>query len=86
MAATAVCGLYSPVCGLLPSDTEGEKRMEPNRTDGDERDKQRKNRQPDNPQLRARAEHDDDLDGQLGPDELPDPVEVVMNLEAKRHH
>jgi hypothetical protein len=28
----------------------------------------------------------EELDGQLGPDELPDPEEVVMNLEAKRHH
>ena len=24
-------------------------------------------------------------EGQLGPDELPDPVEVVMNHEAKTH-
>jgi hypothetical protein len=29
---------------------------------------------------------DDDIDGQLGPDELPDPDEVAMNLESKRHH
>jgi hypothetical protein len=28
----------------------------------------------------------DDCDGQLGPDELPDPAEVVMNREAKSHH
>jgi hypothetical protein len=27
----------------------------------------------------------DDLEGQLGPDELPDASEVVMNREAKRH-
>jgi hypothetical protein len=27
----------------------------------------------------------DELDGQLGPDELPDPSEVVMNREAKLH-
>ena len=27
----------------------------------------------------------DDLDGQLGPDELPDGHEVVMNREAKLH-
>ena len=26
-----------------------------------------------------------DLDGQLGPDEMPDGDEVVMNREAKRH-
>lgn len=26
-----------------------------------------------------------DLDGQLGPDELPDAAEVVMNSEVKRH-
>ena len=29
---------------------------------------------------------DDEVEGQLGPDELPDAQEVVMNLEAKRHH
>jgi hypothetical protein len=28
----------------------------------------------------------DEDEGQLGPDELPDPVEVVMNHEAKTHH
>ena len=27
----------------------------------------------------------DELDGQLGPDELPDASEVVMNREAKLH-
>jgi len=27
-----------------------------------------------------------EADGQLGPDELPDPDEVVMNQEAKLHH
>ena len=27
----------------------------------------------------------DDLEGQLGPDELPDATEVVMNREAKLH-
>ena len=27
----------------------------------------------------------DELDGQLGPDELPDPTEVVLNREAKLH-
>jgi hypothetical protein len=27
----------------------------------------------------------DDLEGQLGPDELPDAVEVAMNRQAKRH-
>ena len=27
-----------------------------------------------------------ELDGQLGPDELPAPEEVVMNKEAKLHH
>ena len=27
----------------------------------------------------------DDLEGQLGPDELPDASEVVMNREAKQH-
>jgi hypothetical protein len=27
----------------------------------------------------------DDLDGQLGPDEMPDASEVVMNREAKLH-
>lgn len=26
-----------------------------------------------------------ELEGQLGPDELPDASEVVMNREAKRH-
>lgn len=26
------------------------------------------------------------LDGQLGPDEISDPVEVVRNHEAKLHH
>jgi hypothetical protein len=25
----------------------------------------------------------DDIDGQLGPDELPDPTEVIMSREAK---
>jgi hypothetical protein len=29
---------------------------------------------------------EEDVDGQLGPDELSDPQEVVMNLESKRHH
>jgi hypothetical protein len=28
----------------------------------------------------------DDVDGQLGPDELPDVSEIAMNSEAKRHH
>ncbi len=28
----------------------------------------------------------DENEGQLGPDELSEPEEVVMNLEAKRHH
>lgn len=28
---------------------------------------------------------DGDLDGQLGPDEMPDADEVVMNREAKLH-
>jgi hypothetical protein len=28
----------------------------------------------------------DEDEGQLGPDELPDPAEVVMNHEAKLHH
>jgi hypothetical protein len=27
----------------------------------------------------------DDLDGQLGPDELPDATEVLLNREAKQH-
>ena len=27
----------------------------------------------------------DEEEGQLGPDELPDPAEVVMNHEAKLH-
>jgi hypothetical protein len=27
----------------------------------------------------------DDLEGQLGPDELPDGTEVMMNREAKLH-
>ena len=27
----------------------------------------------------------DDLEGQLGPDELPDATEVVLNREAKLH-
>ena len=27
-----------------------------------------------------------EAEGQLGPDELPDPDEVVMNQEAKLHH
>jgi hypothetical protein len=26
------------------------------------------------------------LDGQLGPDEISEPQELVMNHEAKRHH
>jgi hypothetical protein len=37
---------------------------------------------------RTAVAHDssrDDLDGQLGPDELPDASEVAMNSEAKRH-
>jgi hypothetical protein len=28
----------------------------------------------------------DALDGQLGPDEISEPDEVVMNQEAKQHH
>lgn len=28
----------------------------------------------------------EELDGQLGPDELPDGSEVAMNREAKLHH
>jgi hypothetical protein len=38
-------------------------------------------------EMRAIA-HDqpqDELDGQLGPDELPTAAEVMMNHEAKRH-
>ena len=30
--------------------------------------------------------HAAEAEGQLGPDELPDPDEVVMNQEAKLHH
>jgi hypothetical protein len=30
--------------------------------------------------------HAAEVEGQLGPDELPDPDEVVMNQEAKLHH
>jgi hypothetical protein len=33
----------------------------------------------------AGGAHEED-EGQLGPDELPDPAEVVMNHEAKAHH
>jgi hypothetical protein len=65
--------------------------MEPNRTRESERHKKGNQRQPDNRRgdnetLRASAERQDDLEGQLGPDELPDADEVAMNLEAKRHH
>jgi hypothetical protein len=28
----------------------------------------------------------DEAEGQLGPDELPDPDEVIMNQQAKHHH
>jgi hypothetical protein len=63
--------------------------MEPSRTGGAERDKREKRvaeRAPDRRAVSHDAERDDELDGQLGPDELPDPAEVAMNLEAKRHH
>jgi hypothetical protein len=67
--------------------------MEPNRTSGLERRQPRKDRHdyPDSShrgddRQRAKADQNDDLDGQLGPDELPDADEVAMNLEAKRHH
>ena len=33
----------------------------------------------------ARRESEE-AEGQLGPDELPDPTEVIMNHEAKLHH
>jgi hypothetical protein len=33
-----------------------------------------------------RRSPEEDVDGQLGPDELSDPQEVLMNLESKRHH
>lgn len=33
------------------------------------------------PGLNAKTE----VDGQLGPDELDDPTEVIMNVEAKLH-
>jgi hypothetical protein len=35
--------------------------------------------------LGSSAGHFDEDDGQMGPDELPDPQEVVMNHEAKQH-
>lgn len=59
--------------------------MEPNHTGGQELTK-RKERQPDNRRMHPNQERSEDLDGQLGPDELPDADEVAMNLEAKRHH
>lgn len=59
--------------------------MEPNRTGRAERDKKRNERHHDDRKLHARRDRADDLDGQLGPDELPDAAEVAMNLEAKRH-
>ena len=42
---------------------------------------------PDAPEESRVVAHDsrDELEGQLGPDELPDATEVVMNREAKRH-
>jgi hypothetical protein len=64
--------------------------MEPNRTGRAGRDAKGKKRQRDNRDnnetMSAKAERPEDLDGQLGPDELPDAEEVAMNLEAKRHH
>jgi hypothetical protein len=63
--------------------------MEPNRTGGAELEKREKRiaeRKPDRRAVSDDLERDDELDGQLGPDELPDPAEVAMNLEAKRHH
>lgn len=60
--------------------------MEPNQTRRPEPDQQRKNRQPDTRRAHAAFERTEELDGQLGPDELPDATEVAMNLEAKRHH
>ena len=42
------------------------------------------------PELHAKqdvaAPASDILEGQLGPDELPNPVEVKMNQEARLHH
>jgi hypothetical protein len=40
---------------------------------------------PRNEAMHASPPEDDEEEGQLGPDELPDPVEVVMNHEAKTH-
>ena len=34
----------------------------------------------------GRPVDDESLDGQLGPDEISEPEEVVKNHEAKQHH
>jgi hypothetical protein len=63
--------------------------MEPNRTGGAERPQREEKvaeRKVDRRAVSHDTEKNDDLDGQLGPDELPDAAEVAMNLEAKRHH
>jgi hypothetical protein len=74
---------------------ELQNRMNPNRRRPHEQDESSVDRQRANatvesggePMLAASSRpFEDDVDGQLGPDELSEPEEVAMNLEAKRHH
>jgi hypothetical protein len=68
--------------------------MDPNRTPDQEQDDQSTHRRSVEQSVSSSADSmlaspmtaEDEFDGQLGPDELPDPAEVVMNHEAKRHH
>jgi hypothetical protein len=69
-------------------------RMNPKRS-RDEHDERFTDREPANQTTSPNGEpmeaspgrvSEEDVDGQLGPDELSDPQEVVMNLESKRHH
>ena len=59
--------------------------MEPNRKDALEPEELRSDARPDEQKLAVGDERADDLEGQLGPDELPDADEVARTLEAKRH-
>lgn len=59
--------------------------MEPNRTRHSDDLASRNSHDRDQEQLLRAAGEPEELDGQLGPDELPDADEVAMNLEAKRH-
>lgn len=64
--------------------------MEPKRTTDPGQDDPRPHRavRPNRKPLEAspQSKRGDEAEGQLGPDELPDPSEVIMNQEAKLHH